>query len=282
MKTKKTVKSRIVKLLINLILIFAAFVSLYPLIWSLYSSFKTTPEILASSMALPKGFYYQNYINAIVKAKMGTYFINSIVITLLSLALSILFTVPTAYAITRYNLKYTKTLKGIFVAGLFVQSTIYLVPLFLLMGQLNILDNRLAICFVYAAGSFPFSIFLLSGFMKSIPEEYEEAAKIDGCGYFRVLWSIIIPMAKPAIVTVVIFNALGFFNEFPVAFTVLMSENKKTLPIGIQNLLEIQRYATDWGALFAGLAIVTIPTILLYALTQKKLTEGVSIGGLKG
>lgn len=89
-------------------------------------------------------------------------------------------------------------------------------------------------------------------------------------------------MLKPAIITIIIFNFLGYFNEFPMAFTFITSNQKKTLPIGLQNLMEIQRYATDWGALFAGLAIVTIPTIVLYAFTQKKLTEGISMGGLKG
>lgn len=166
--------------------------------------------------------------------------------------------------------------------GLFVQSIIYLVPLFLLLNTLHMLDNRLAICFVYAAGSFPFTIYLLTGFMKGIPKDYEDAAKIDGCGYFRTLLEIIVPMIKPAIITIVIFNFLGTFNEFPIAFTVLVTDAKKTLPIGLANLMEVQRYATDWGALFAGLAIVTIPTVLLYAFTQKKLTEGVSLGGLKG
>lgn len=280
-KERKTLK-KVLKVIVTIILVFASIISLYPLIWSIYSAFKTSTEILTSALALPKTFYYQNFVNAFIKAKMGVYFLNTIFITAFTLTLTVGFTVPTAYVLSRFTFLFRKTIKKIFVMGLFLQSTIYLVPLFLLMNTLNILDNRLALCFVYAAGSFPFTIYLLTGFMKGLARDYEDAAKIDGCGYFRTLIEIIVPMIKPAIVTIIIFNFLSTFNEFPMAFTMITTDAKKTLPIGLVNLMEIQRYATDWGALFAGLAIVTIPTILLYSFTQKKLTEGVSLGGLKG
>lgn len=276
------IKDRLIGMCITVILVSATVVSLYPLLWSLYSAFKTSSEILTSPLGLPGSFYYENFVNAFQKAKMGDYFLNSIGITMTSLVLCVLFAVPTAYALSRFQFPLAGLIRRIFIAGLFVQATIYLVPLFLLLSSFRLLNNRLAICFVYAAGSLPFTIYLLQGFMKGLPRDYEEAATIDGCGYLKTLVQIIVPLLKPAIITVIIFNFLSFFNEFPVAFTVLNGETKKTLPIGLSNLMEIQRYATDWGALFAGLAIVTMPTILLYALTQKKLTEGVSMGGLKG
>lgn len=271
-----------IKYLTSAFLLFFALISLYPLVWSLYSALKNSTEILASPLALPKGLYYQNFTNAIVKAKMGDYFINSIVITVLSVVLTLSFSVPTSYAITRYDFPGRKIIKKIFIAGLFVQATIYVVPLFLLLSSLHMLNNRIVLCFVYAASSLPFTVYLLTGFIKGIPVEFEEAARIDGSSHLRTLIEVVMPLLKPAMVTVVIFQTLGFFNEFPIAFTLLSDENKKTLPLGLSNLMEVQRYATDWGALFAGLAIVTIPTIILYIFTQKKLTEGVSMGGLKG
>jgi N-acetylglucosamine transport system permease protein len=118
--------------------------------------------------------------------------------------------------------------------------------------------------------------------MKGIPKDYENSAMIDGCGYAGAFIRIIVPLVKPGIITVVIFSFFAFWNEFPLAMTLISSDSKKTLPIGLANLMEVQRYATDWGALFAGLVIVLVPTIIVYMLTQDKLTKGMQLGGLKG
>ena len=118
--------------------------------------------------------------------------------------------------------------------------------------------------------------------MQGIPKDYEEAAMIDGCGYFKTLMNVIVPLAKPGIITVLIFNFMAFWNEYALATTFLMSEGKRTLPVGLQNLMEVQKFATDWGAMFAGMVIVMIPTIIIYSLFHKKLTEGINVGGIKG
>lgn len=275
-------RRNITRLIITLVLMIYTVITLFPMLWSIYSSLKSSNEILASPWGLPSKLNFQNYINAFTKANMGDYFLNSIFITILSLVLLLVLAIPTSYVLARFKFMFSKTLKNIFVAGLFIQVMIYLVPLFLLVNKVHLLNNRLVLCVIYAVTSLPFTIFLLISFMKSIPKDYEDAAMIDGCNYFGILVKIIVPMVKPAVVTVSIFSALGFWNEFPLAFTFISSSSKKTLSVGLANLMEIQRYATDWGALFAGLAIVMIPTLLFYVFTQKKLTEGVSIGGLKG
>ena len=142
------------------------------------------------------------------------------------------------------------------------------------------LDSRIVIAIIYAATALPFTIYLLSSYLKSIPKAYEEAAYIDGCGYFKTLIKIIIPMAKPSIITVILFNFLAFWNEYIIALT-LLPNGSKTLPLGLINLMQVQKTATDYGAMYAGLVIVMIPTIILYILVQKKLTEGMTIGGIK-
>ena len=129
---------------------------------------------------------------------------------------------------------------------------------------------------------FPFAIFLLTGFLRSIPRDYEEAAMIDGCGPFRILTSIIIPMCKPGIVTVCMISAMAAWNEYPVALVMVTDPTKATLPVGLANLYEIQRYATDWGALFAALVLALIPTVILFIVGQKQLVQGLSVGGVKG
>mgnify|MGYP000821076453 FL=1 len=123
---------------------------------------------------------------------------------------------------------------------------------------------------------------MFTGFMKSVPIEIEEAAMIDGCGNFGVLRNVIVPMAKPGIVTVCMITAMSAWNEFPVALIMLTDEAKKTMPIGLATLYEQQRYATDWGALFAALILALIPTILLFLIGQKQLLRGTNIGGIKG
>ena len=126
------------------------------------------------------------------------------------------------------------------------------------------------------------SLASLTGFLRSIPRDYEEAAMIDGCGPFRILTSIIIPMCKPGIVTVCMISAMAAWNEYPVALVMVTDPTKATLPVGLANLYEIQRYATDWGALFAALVLALIPTVILFIVGQKQLVQGLSVGGVKG
>ena len=144
------------------------------------------------------------------------------------------------------------------------------------------LNNRWWLAVVYAVMNFPFTIFLLNGFMSSIPKEYEEAAKVDGCTPLQTMIRVMLPMAKPGIMTAVMLAFMSFWNEYPLALILVQDDEKKTLPIGLANLFEVQKFATDWGALFAALVIVLIPTTVVYSLMHKKLTSGLSVGGLKG
>ena len=126
----------------------------------------------------------------------------------------------------------------------------------------------------------PFTIYLLSNYLRTLPKAYEEAATIDGCTHFQTLIKVIIPMAKPSIITVILFQFLAFWNEYIIALT-LLPNSSKTLPVGLLNLMQVQKTATDYGAMYAGLVIVMIPTIILYILVQKQLTEGMTVGGIK-
>lgn len=171
---------------------------------------------------------------------------------------------------------------NIYMAAIFIQATFIMIPLFLQMNALHLLNNRVALAVLYATMQFPFAIFVLSGFLRSIPRDYEEAAMIDGCGPFRILIKVIMPMAKPGIVTVCMISAMAAWNEYPVALVMLTDPEKQTLPVGLANLYEVQRYATDWGALFAALILALIPTIIIFLIGQKQLIQGMNVGGLKG
>ena len=262
-------------------LIFFAFLFLYPMMWNLWSSFKSNTEFLTAPFDFPKGIEIDNYVRAFTKANMGAYFLNSLYVVIAATALTLLFVIPISYVLARYKFKGSKIILNFFMCCIFIQATYIMVPLFLQLNTMNLLDNLTAMSLVYAVFRFPFSIFLLVGFMKGIPIAYEEAAQIDGCSRIRILISIIIPMAKPGIVTVGMLSAMAYWNEYPLALVLIQSEEKKTLPVGLANLYEVQQYATDWSALFAALIIVLVPTILIYLLGQKQLIGGDGMGGIK-
>lgn len=269
-------------MVLRIILIAFSIVVLYPLVWNLLASFKTNTEFLTSPWSLPSGIHIQNYINAFTKSKMADYFMNSIFVVVISTCILLFFVIPMAYVLVRYRFIGSKLILNIYMACIFIQTTYIMVPLFLQMNKLSMLDNRLGLCLVYAVTSFPFAIFLLTGFIRSIPIDYEQAAMIDGCSNIGILTKIIIPMAKPGIVTVTMLSAMGYWNEYPLALVLISSDHKKTLPVGLANLYEVQRYATDWGALFAALIIILIPTVIIFVVGQKQLLQGIGAGGLKG
>lgn len=281
-KQSGSARAGVGRMLLRIILIIQAFAVVYPLLWNVFASFKTNKELLESPWTLPSSFQWDNYVRAFTTANMGDYMFNSVIVVALSMVILLVAIVPTAYVLARMRFKGRSFLTNLYMAGLFIQPVYIVVPIFLVMNDLNMLDNRFWLSTVYAAGGLSFSTYLLIGFMKSIPMDYEEAAMIDGCGYFTTLTRIIVPMARPGIITVIIFSFFNFWNEYVLGMTLISSDHKKTIPVGLSNLFEIQRYATDWGSLFAGLVIVLVPTILVYVFLQKKLTEGMMLGGLKG
>ena len=179
-----------------------------------------------------------------------------------------------------------------FRTGLFINISFIVVPIFLmlldwdsglktLMGNTFFLNNRFILALVYAATALPFTIFLLSSYFETLPHDFEEAAYIDGAGYFKTMITVMIPMAKPSIITVILFNFLAFWNEYILALT-LMPGEKKTLPVGLVNLMAAERAAANYGRLYAGMVIVMLPTLILYVMVQKQLTQGMTAGGVKG
>ncbi|MDN4618601.1 carbohydrate ABC transporter permease [Paenibacillus sp. PsM32] len=269
-------------IVLRIFLIIQALIVVYPLIWNVLASFKTNTEVMESPWSLPKTLNWENYVNAFTTARIGDYMLNSVLVVAMSMVILLAVALPTAYALGRMQFRGRGLITNLYMAGLFIGGAYIIVPLFILMNNLHMLDNRFWLSAVYATGSLSFSVYLMIGFMKSIPQDFEEAALIDGAGYMNILFRIILPITRPAIVTLVVFGFFDFWNEYVLALTLVTSDEKKTIPIGLANLMQIQQYATDWGSLFAGLVIVLIPTVIVYALLQKRLTEGMMMGGVKG
>ena len=177
------------------------------------------------------------------------------------------------------------------MAGLFINVNYIVVPIFLMLlgwddfvydilGGSFFLNNIVVLAVVYASTAIPFTVYLLSSYFQTLPKAYEEAALIDGCGHFKTMIRVMIPMAKPSIITVILFNFLAFWNEYIIALT-LMSGNSRTLPVGLLALQQATRGKAEYGMMYAGLVIVMLPTLILYIIVQKKLTQGMTLGGLK-
>lgn len=294
MKKKKewSVKS-LYRLFVYVVLLALAISIIVPVAWVFLASIKENSEFYGNPWTLPKGFYFQNFIDAFEKANMGQYMWNSVLVTVMALAMLLIVALPASYVLARYRFFGSKLINILFMGGLFINVSYIVVPIFLMFVDGDtflrkigfsdgfFLNNLFILALVYASTALPFTIYLLSGFFITIPKDYEEAAHVDGSGYFRTMVQIMMPMATPSIITIILFNFLSFWNEYIIAMTLLTGESR-TLPVGLMQLTQAQRAAANYGQLYAGLVIVMLPTLILYILVQKKLTQGMSLGGLKG
>lgn len=278
----KSWKQPVMNGLVRLLLVFFALIVLYPMFWNIASSFKTSTEFLENPFAMPGRLEWDNYARALAKSNLLTNFKNTLIVEIVALLTMVLTVIPSAYCLSRFKFFGRKLLNGMYMSMIFIQTPCIMIPLFLAMNRLNLVNKLIPLGVLYAIGAMPFSIFLLSGFMKGIPRDYEDAAMIDGAGWGRILVQIIVPMAKPGIVTVLMLAAMNNLSEYIVALVMLNDPAKYTVPVGITAMYEMQRYATDWGALFAALVMVLIPTAAIYAFGQRYLMEGINVGGVKG
>ena len=285
--------SGLAKVLIYISLILLSILIIVPVFWVFMASIKENSEFYRNPWALPEGFYFQNFIDAWESANMGSYMLNSVFVTVVAIFLLVIIALPASYVLARFKFKSSKFWNVLFMAGLFINVNYIVVPIFLMLndgdkwiyktfGTTFFMNNLFVLALVYAATALPFTIYLLSGYFKTLARDYEEAAYVDGAGYFRTMVQIIIPMAKPSIVTVILFNFLAFWNEYIISMTLLTKPELKTLPVGLMNLMAAQRSAVQYGKMYAGLVIVMLPTLILYMCVQKKLTQGMTVGGLKG
>jgi len=272
---------------IYLILLSYFVVVVYPMVWLLYTSLKTDKDIFLDPFELPawNNLQWVNFKNAWTKGSFGHYFGNSVLMTVSTVLLVTLFSSMAAYALSRFHFRGARPLFFYFLAGLMIPLQLGIVPLFFQMKDLHLLNSRLGLLTVYVAFGLPFSIFILTGFFKSLPSALYESALIDGASDFRAFWSVMLPLARPGLITVAIFSFLGTWNEFFMAFMFLSgkgSEHLRTLPLGLANLTIVSQYRSDWGMAFAGLVLVMLPTLLVYSLLQKHLSKGITMGALKG
>ena len=285
---------KLYKVFIYFALALLAVVIIVPVAWVFMASIKQNSEFYGNPWALPKGVYWQNFVDAWSGAKMGEYMLNSVFVTALALIILLVVALPAAYCLARMKFRGRKFLNVAFMAGLFINVNYIVVPIFLmlrdgdnwfksLLGRTFLLNNLVVLAIVYAATALPFTIYLLSGYFATLAHDYEEAAYIDGAGYTTTMVKIIFPMAKPSIITIILFNFLSFWNEYIISMTLMNSaKGTRTLPVGLLNLMQAQQTAAQYVTMYSRLELLMLPTLILYICVQKQLTQGMTVGGLKG
>ena len=255
---------------------------LVPFAWVIISSLKTSHEITGTPWALPEIAHFSNYVKAWTDGEIGISFFNSLFVTIGTLAVLIPTGSMAAYVLVKYPFRGSRLILNSFMGGLMFPNFLVIVPLYMLMAKLNMLNTKTGLILVYVAYSLAFTVFVLSGFFEQLPNELIEASFLDGCSHSGCFWRVMFPLAKPGILVVAIFNAIGLWNEYPLALVLAQTKNVQTLPIGIANLTQTQQYAGDWGALFAGIVIVMLPVMIIYLIFKEQIQKTMLAGALKG
>jgi raffinose/stachyose/melibiose transport system permease protein len=254
--------------------------TLYPLFWLFISAFKTNAEFLNRPFSLPLTWQVDNFVKAWQTSKMGTAFVNSVIVSMASLIITLFISGLASFILARLQFRFKGWILGFFVVGMLIPIHSTLVPLFILMKQLSLLNTYWALILPYTAFALPTAIFVLVAYLSSVPKEIEEAAFIDGTGLWGVFLKIMLPISLPALSTVTILSFLHFWNDFSFALVFISKSTLKTLPLSIATFAD--GFQTDYSLTLAAMTIAVIPTILVYLLFQEQVMKGMTAGAVKG
>ena len=254
---------------------------IFPMIWMIYSSFKTDQELFFSPWAPPVELQWDNFARAWTKAHVGDYLLNTLIVVVPALLLTLIISAMAAYVLARFEFVGRRFLFYMFLSGMLFPVFLALVPLFNLVNQLKMLNTFHGLIIVYIAYSLPFTIFFLTGFFKTLPTEIEESAIMDGANPYQVFFKVMLPMASPGLISMGIFNFLGMWNQYILPLVLISDESKYMLSQGLAFMLFKQFYENDWSALFAALTIIMVPTLIVYITFQKQIQDGITTGALK-
>ena len=247
-------------------------------VWALLASVKTSAEIFGSPWSLPESFQWSNFASAWDKG-VGGYLLNSIIVVTGGVVLTMLLGSMAAYVLARYRFPGNRLIYYLFAAGMMFPVFLAIVPLFFVVRNLGMLSTYQGLILVYVAYSLPFTVFFMHAFFRTLPTSIAEAAFLDGCSHTGVFFRVMLPMAKPGLLSIGIFNVLGQFNQF--VLPSFLSPERPVLAQGIATLLASQRYEGDWGALFAALTIAIVPVVVVYLLFYRQVQAGLTSGTLK-
>ncbi|WP_329109617.1 carbohydrate ABC transporter permease [Micromonospora sp. NBC_01699] len=252
-----------------------------PLLWAVVSSLKTDREILTSPWTPPAQPQFHNWSRAWTEASIGSYFVNSAIVVGTALVLTMLLGSLVAYALARYTFPGNRLLYYLFVSGILFPVFLALVPLFFVVKQLGLLGTYPGLILVYTAYALPFTVFFLHSFFRTLPTAIAEAAFIDGCSHAGVFFRVMLPLARPGLVSIGIFNFLGLWNQYLLPLVLNPDPDRYVLAQGLAALSVSQGYRSDWSGLFAGLTIAMLPVLAAYVLFQRQIRSGLTAGAVR-
>ncbi|MDR6879599.1 carbohydrate ABC transporter permease [Bacillus sp. 3255] len=257
---------------------------LYPLLWTIFSSLKDNQQFfLGKPWSLPKlPLLWSNFSFVWDKYNFGHNFVNSLVVTLTSTIFGVLLSATTAYVIARFTFRGNGLLYYSYLSYMMIPTFLGIIPLFFLLNDLHLTNNLFGLMLVYMVTAVPFAVFVLVSFFKSLPSELEESAAIDGASHYGVFFRIMLPLAKPGLMSVAIITVLNIWNEYVFALVLINDPSKYTIPVAIAVMQGEMQYRTEWGPLFAALLISMGPTVVFYSVFQRQITGGMTAGALKG
>jgi raffinose/stachyose/melibiose transport system permease protein len=251
-----------------------------PLGLVLISAFKPTPEIFASPFALPQTWSLENFAEVWQSGRFDLYFRNSVFITLGSEVLILGLSAMAGYALGRFRFRLNNIIYLFFLAGLMFPAKLVLVPLFIQLKEIGLLNSHMGLILVYAAGGIPAAVFILTGFFRALPSDLDNAARIDGAGEFQVFSRVMLPLVRPQLAIVAIYTAIPIWNDFLLPLAFLQNPALKTVPQGLS--VFFGEFSNNYGALFAGLTLAALPLILLYLVLSEQFIKGLTAGAVKG
>lgn len=252
-----------------------------PLVWVFLSSWKTTTEIFASPLSLPQSWSFDNYVAAWTDSHIGQYMLNSFIVVTASLVIVMILGSAAAYSLARYPFPGSTIVYYLILAGLTFPIFLAIVPLFFVLKNIGLLNTLPGLIATYVAFAFPFTVFFLYPFFRALPQEIAEAAELDGAGEWRTFFQVMLPMARPGMVAIAIFNFLGLWNQFLLPVALNTSEENYVLSQGMARFASQAGYAVDFGQLFAAVVITIAPVLVVYIVSQRQLQGSLSQGTLK-
>lgn len=268
---------------VYLVLALYAVVNITSFLWMFSTSLKPSSEIISTSpFSPPQNLAWENYADAWGIGRIGSYLFNSLIVTTVATLAALIFASMAGYILGRVKFRGAGVVMGAFMAAMMIPPFMIVIPLYDVLASIGLLNSRTGLVLVYIAMQVPLNTFILTAFHRSIPGELEESAAMDGASPSRTFFRIMLPMTVPALIACGIVNVLQIWNEFLYALIFIQDRDLYTIPVGIFNLSQIADYSSNWGVLFAGMAISVLPVLILFALFQRQFTEGVAQGALKG
>ncbi|WP_406341959.1 carbohydrate ABC transporter permease [Streptomyces sp. NBC_00648] len=280
-KKEKKSEGMVLNVFSHGVLILWAFMVVIPLLWAVMASFKDDNSILSTPWALPDKLHFDNWSRAWTQAHMSDYFVNTILVVGGSLIGTLLLGSMAAYVLARFDFPGNRFIYYLFIGGMSFPIMLALVPLFYVMNNLSLLNTTHGLILVYIAYSLPFTVFFLTSFFRTLPTSVAEAAMIDGASHTRTFFQVMLPMARPGLISVGIFNFLGQWNQYMLPTVLNTDPDKRVLSQGLVELATSQGYKGDWSGLMAGLVMAMLPVLAAYIVFQRQVVAGLTAGALK-